>query len=63
VNIQAQNGAGAFDHAGFYTANNGGNFFALSGPVPSPAILDVFFCGITATLRITSAARRPDLHQ
>jgi hypothetical protein len=64
VKIQAQNGAGAFDHAGFYTAiNGGGNFFALSSPVPSPAILDVFFCGTTATLRITSAARRPDLHQ
>jgi hypothetical protein len=57
VKIQAQNGAGTFDHAGFYTGNNvGGTFFALSSPVPSPAILDVFFCGTTATMRITSAA-------
>jgi hypothetical protein len=57
VKIQAQNGAGTFDHAGFYTGNNGsGNFFALSSPVPSPALVDVFFCGTTATLRITSAA-------
>src|SRR5579872_4450639 len=37
VKIQAQNGAGSFDHAAFYTGNNGsGNFFALSSPVPSP---------------------------
>jgi len=32
------------------------NFFTLSTPVPSPAILDVFFCGTVATMRITSAA-------
>jgi hypothetical protein len=57
VKLQAQNGAGTFDHAGFYTGNNGGgNFFTLSTPVPSPAILDVFFCGTIATMRITSAA-------
>lgn len=57
VKIQAQNGAGTFDHGAFYTGNNGGgNFFTLSSPVPSPAILDVFFCGTTATMRITSAA-------
>lgn len=57
VKIQAQDGAGTFDHAAFYNGNNGGgNFFTLSSPVPSPAILDVFFCGTTATLRITSAA-------
>jgi hypothetical protein len=57
VKLQAQNGAGTFDHAAFYNGNNGGgNFFALSSPVPSPAILDVFFCGTTATMRITSAA-------
>jgi hypothetical protein len=57
VKIQAQDSAGTFDHAGFYTGNNvGGTFFALSSPVPSPAILDVFFCGTTATMRITSAA-------
>ena len=57
VKIQAQNGGGTFDHGAFYTGNNGtGVFFALSSPVPSPAILDVFFCGTTATMRITSAA-------
>jgi hypothetical protein len=57
VKMQAQNGAGTFDHAGFYTGNNGGgNFFTLSSPVPSPAIVDVFFCGTVATMRITSAA-------
>src|SRR5579863_9689778 len=57
VKIQAQNGVGTFDHGAFYTGNNGGgNFFALSSPVPSPALIDVFFCGTTATLRITSAA-------
>ena len=57
VKIQSQNGAGTFDYAGFYTGNNGGGtFFALTSPVPSPAILDVFFCGTTATMRITSAA-------
>lgn len=56
VKIQAQNGAGTFDHAAFYTGNNSGtDFFTLSSPVPSPAILDVFFCGTTATMRITSA--------
>ena len=57
VKIQAQNGDETFDHGAFYTGNNGGGlFFALSGAVPSPAILDVFFCGTTATMRITSAA-------
>jgi hypothetical protein len=57
VKIQAQNGAGTFDHGAFYTGNNGGGvFFALSSAVPSPAILDVFFCGTVATMRITSAA-------
>jgi hypothetical protein len=57
VKIQAQSGNGTFDTAGFYTGNNGGgNFFSLSSPVPSPAILDVFFCGTVATMRITSAA-------
>jgi hypothetical protein len=57
VKIQAQNSAGTFDHAGFYNGNNSGSvFFALSSPVPSPAILDVFFCGTIATMRITSAA-------
>ncbi|MCU1300514.1 MAG: hypothetical protein JWQ87_798 [Candidatus Sulfotelmatobacter sp.] len=57
VKIQAQNGAGTFDHAAFYTGNNGsGNFFTLSSPVPSPATLDVFFCGTVATMRITSSA-------
>jgi hypothetical protein len=57
VKIQAQSGNQTFDTAGFYTGNNGGGtFFTLSSPVPSPAVLDVFFCGTTATMRITSAA-------
>jgi hypothetical protein len=57
VKIQGQNGTGSFDHGAFYTGNNGGGvFFNLSSPVPSPAILDVFFCGTIATMRITSAA-------
>lgn len=57
VKIQEQNGSGMFEYGAFYTGNNGsGVFFALSSPVPSPAILDVFFCGTTATMRITSAA-------
>ncbi len=56
VKIQQQNGAG-FDHAAFYDGNNGsGDFFALSSAIPSPAILDVFFCGTVATMRITSSA-------
>ena len=57
VKIQSQNGLGTFDTAGFYTGNNNQVvFFSLSSPVPSPALLDVFFCGTTATMRITSAA-------
>ena len=57
VKIQAQDGTETFDTAGFYTANNvGGVFFTLSSAVPSPATLDVFFCGTVATMRITSAA-------
>jgi len=57
VKIQSQNGLGTFDHGAFYTGNNGsGNFFTLSSPVPSPAILDVFFCGMVATMGITGAA-------
>jgi hypothetical protein len=57
VKLQSQNGAGTFDTAGFYTGNNSGlYFFTLSSPVPSPAVLDVFFCGTTATMRITSGA-------
>lgn len=57
VKIQSQSGLGTFDHAAFYTGNNGGgDFFTLNSPIPSPAILDVFFCGTTATMRITSAA-------
>jgi len=57
VKIQSQNGLGSFDHGAFYTGNNGsGNFFTLSSAVPSPAILDVFFCGTVAHMRITSAA-------
>lgn len=57
VKIQEQNADGMFEYGGFYTGNNGVvDFFALSSPVPSPAILDVFFCGTTATMRITSSA-------
>jgi hypothetical protein len=57
VKIQAQNGGGTFDHGAFYTGNNVVlYFFKLSSTVPSPAILDVFFCGTTATMRISSAA-------
>jgi hypothetical protein len=57
VKIQAQNADGTFTNGAFYTGNNGGGvFFTLSSPVPSPALMDVFFCGTTATLRITSAA-------
>ncbi len=57
VKIQEQNSGGTFDHGAFYTGNNGGGvFFTLSSPVPSPAVLDVFFCGTTAIMRITSAA-------
>jgi len=58
VKIQEQNGTGMFEYAAFYTGNNGGGFFfTLATPVPSPAILDVSFCGTTtATMRITSAA-------
>ncbi len=56
VKIQQQSGAG-FDHAAFYNGNNGsGDFFALPSAIPSPAILDVFFCGTVATMRITSTA-------
>ena len=60
VKIQAQSGNGMFDHAAFYTGNNSGSagttFFTLSSPVPSPALLDVFFCGTVAEMRITSSA-------
>ena len=57
VKIQSQNGSGTtFDTAAFYTGNNGsGTFFTLTSPVPSPAVLDVFFCGTTAIMRITSS--------
>jgi hypothetical protein len=58
VKIQSQNGSGTtFDHGAFYTGNNGGgNFFALNSPLPtSPAVLDVFSCGTTAIMRITSS--------
>lgn len=57
VKLQSQNGTTSFDHAAFYTGNNGsGTFFALTSAVPSPATLDVAFCGTTAVMRITSAA-------
>ena len=57
VKIQEQNGGGTFDHGAFYTGNNSGSvFFALNSPLPtSPAVLDVFFCGTTAIMRITSS--------
>jgi len=56
VKLQSQNGLGTFDSAGFYTGdNNAVYFFNLSSPVTSPAVLDVFFCGTTATMRISSA--------
>jgi len=46
-----------FEYGAFYTGNTGGgDFFALSSSVPSPAVLDVFSCGTTAVMRITSAA-------
>jgi len=57
VKIQEENADGMFEYGAFYTGNNSGSiFFQLSSPVPSPAILDVFFCGTVATMRITSAA-------
>ena len=58
VKIQEQDSTGMFEYGGFYTGNNdGGFFFALASPVPSPAILDVSFSGTTtATMTITSAA-------
>lgn len=59
VKLQEQDGTGMFEYAAFYTGNNGGGFFfALTTPVPSPAILDVSFCAgpTIATMRITSAA-------
>jgi hypothetical protein len=57
VKIQSQNASGTtFDTAGFYTGNNvPGVFFTLNSPVPSPALVDVFFCGTTAIMRITSS--------
>jgi len=58
IKLQSQNGSGTtFDTAGFCTGNNNDvDFFLLPTPVPSPAVVDAFFCGTTATMRITSAA-------
>ena len=58
VKIQEQDVTRMFEYGAFYTGNNGaGIFFALASPVPSPAILDVYFRGTTtATMTITSAA-------
>ncbi len=57
VKIQSQDGGNTFDHGAFYTGNNSaGDFFALSSPVSSPAVLDVAFCNSTAVMRITSAS-------
>ena len=56
IKIQQQNGAGTFDHGAFYTGNNGsGTFFALTTPATSPAVLDAYFCGTTAVMRIVAA--------
>ena len=58
IKIQSQDGSGTtFDDGAFYTGNNGsGTFFALSSPMPtSPAVLDAYFCGTVAVMRITSA--------
>ncbi len=57
VKIQSQDGAGQFEHAGFYVGNNGGgSFFTLDSPVPSPAALTVSMCGTVATMKIKSSA-------
>ncbi|MDQ2860781.1 MAG: hypothetical protein M3T55_08655 [Pseudomonadota bacterium] len=57
VKIQAQTGDGNFSNGAFYTGNNGGgDFFALTSEVPSPAVLSVSFCGTVATMTITSSA-------
>ncbi len=57
VKIQAQTATGNFSNGAFYTGNNGGgDFFALTSEVPSPAKLSVSFCGTVATMRIESSA-------
>jgi hypothetical protein len=57
VKLQADNGSGKFDAAGFYTGNDvEGPFFLLDSPVPSPATVTLSFCGTVATLKIKSAA-------
>jgi hypothetical protein len=58
VKIQSQDGTGQFDHAAFYTGNNGGgSFFTLNSPVASPATLTVSFCGTVATMTIKGGSR------
>ncbi|HEX3431836.1 MAG TPA: hypothetical protein VHT03_13225 [Rhizomicrobium sp.] len=57
VKIQEQNADGVFEYGAFYIGDNGGgNFFALSSTVPSPARLVVTMCGTTAVMKITSSA-------
>ncbi|MBQ0960675.1 hypothetical protein KAK06_17095 [Ideonella sp. 4Y11] len=55
VKVQSQDGGGMFDHAAFYTGNNGsGSFFALTSPMASPAKMTVSLLGTVATLTIKS---------
>ena len=63
VKIQEQDGTGMFEYGGFYTGNNvQGFFFALSSPVPSPAILDVYFSDYHRDDDDHECGRRADLH-
>jgi hypothetical protein len=58
VKIQSDLGDGQFNNAAFYVGNNGGgDFFALSSEIPSPATLSVTFCGTVAKMVIKSAAK------
>src|SRR3954467_10922389 len=55
--IQEQNGTGMFEYGALYVGNDGGGeFFPLDTPVPSPARLNLSFCGTTAIMTIRSAA-------
>ncbi|MFZ5548795.1 MAG: hypothetical protein ACOZJX_08880 [Pseudomonadota bacterium] len=57
VKIQSQDGAGLFDHGGFYVGNNVGVlFFTLDAPIFSPATMKVTFNGSVATLKIKSVS-------
>jgi hypothetical protein len=58
VKIQTSGSDSTFVSGAFYTGNNGsGDFFDLSAPVPSPAVLSVTFCGTMAEMKITSAVK------